>query len=157
MDLYTTILTVHATAGSVALITGINKLVSKKQTTFQKTFLITSLIAALAGLALISYLKEDALKSVFFVLVICWLFTTSMLCMQIKKNNQKKSHEWFLRAFAFPLFFITMRLWRILLIQTGLDYQTAYIGASWLGLIGNLIVAEIIQKKTTHFSVVSLS
>src|SRR3989344_6963768 len=140
MEPCTIFLIIHASFGTIALLTGFIEALVKKHNLTEKIFLISSLISLIAGFCMIRCIKDDLIiQTSFFILSTLWLAFTLMLLSNIIKKNKKEARKWFIRIFALILFFFTMRIWRIGFILTGIDAKTSYELASWLGWIINIL------------------
>ena len=149
MEQYFIFLLIHASAGAVALLSGIVELIINKQRIFQKLFLVSSIFSAFAGLAMIGGSTSGFSAQIsFMTLGVLWLVFSYLLALNMFKENVERSRVWFFRTLALVLFFITMRIWKGIFITLGVTHTDAYSAAVWLGWVINLLVVEyVILKK----------
>lgn len=82
-------------------------------------------------------------KAGFLALSLAWMYTTYTAYRHIRKKQVKLHQEWMYRSYAVTLVAITFRMWSAAIGYSFDDFQLGYVSAIWLGLIGNLIAAEL--------------
>ncbi len=111
-----------------------------------------------AGLVLAIYANGGTLgKAAFLTLDFLWfIFTFQALRFAIK--GKFGSHRNFMiRSFALSFSAITLRSWKIILVQTtSIDLATIYIIDAWLGFLPNLIIAELIIRQASFTKILTL-
>lgn len=88
-------------------------------------------------------------KLAFTTLDILWLFSTLLAIVWIRRGDVQKHGEYMIRSYALTLSALTLRLWKLVFVHlTSLDLSTIYIVDAWLGFTLNLLIAEIIIRKS---------
>lgn len=142
---------VHISFGAVALLTGwsqFSKRIRAKRVrlhrTLGKIYLIGVLFAGTAGF----YLALNATGGVvaqfgFGAMAICWLATSSLAFVAIRKMQIVQHRTWMFRSYALTFAAVTLRLWLpIFDIAFGMGFNESYTIISWLCWVPNLFVAQ---------------
>jgi hypothetical protein len=106
---------------------------------------ITLLIVCPTGIYLALYAKGGLATQIGFILqgILLALFTWQGYHAILKRN--KLAHfQGMIRSYAIATVVITFRIYHILFFLSGVPYQDNYAISQWLGLSGNLLLAEII-------------
>lgn len=100
-------------------------------------------VLAPTGLYLAWFAKGGALGITgFLVLGILATHSTWMGWLTIRRGQTTEHVGWMIRSFAMVTTAITFRIYNILLVQTGMTFETGYLVALYLSLFGNLLAAE---------------
>lgn len=147
----------HIYFGGLALLTGWSQFSKKWRIKFLKThralgkiYVISVLFSGLAGLY-IAFHANGGLpaKLGFGILAVLWLYTTSLAYNNIKNKNITAHQRWMIRSYALCFAAVTLRLWLPTLPGLlGIGFDEAYVIISWLCWVPNIMVAEIIIRKT---------
>lgn len=62
----------------------------------------------------------------------------------IKKHQLNTHVEWMVRSYAIATAALTFRLYHLIFIFLGLEYNANYTAAQWISVVGNLLLAEFI-------------
>lgn len=114
-----------------------------------KIYVLSVMLSGSAGLYLSFYATGGLIPSFGFgAMAVCWLSTTIMAFLTIKKGKINAHQNWMIRSYALCWAAVTLRLWLpILQGGFGLDFITAYLLVSWLCWVPNLILAEWLLVK----------
>lgn len=88
-------------------------------------------------------------QSAFCLLAILWIFFTWMGVSAARSGDITPHKKWMYRSYALTLSAISLRLWKwglVLLFQP--RPMDLYQVVSWLGWVGNLLIAEVIIAQT---------
>jgi len=107
------------------------------------------LLAGPAGFYMGVYANGGPIAEVSFCILAClWIYFTSMAIVKVKEKNILSHRAFFIRSFSLTLSALTLRGWKYLIIlffhPRPMD---AYQVVAWLGLVPNLILAELIIRK----------
>ena len=87
-------------------------------------------------------------KIAFIILDTLWFLFTYKAIVAIKAKDIKKHKRFMIRSYALTCSAITLRLWKIVLINSfDIDAQTIYMIDAWLGFVPNLLFAEWLIRK----------
>jgi hypothetical protein len=88
-------------------------------------------------------------KSSFIILGISWFISTFLAFKLALKKKFKDHKKWMWRSFAFTLSAITLRMWKVIIIQfVDIPPMELYNIIAWLGWIPNILIVEyLIFKK----------
>jgi uncharacterized membrane protein len=146
------ILYIHIITATVALMIGpLQFLQNKKKSRhlavhrlLGKVYIVSIMISGLAGIYLSWYAFGGLLSKIgFLALSISWLVTTYLAYSYIRKKKIKLHKEWMYRSYAITLVAVTFRIWSAVIGYSFDNFTLGYVGAIWLGLIGNILAAEI--------------
>ncbi|WP_078593364.1 DUF2306 domain-containing protein [Evansella clarkii] len=151
---------VHIITASIAILIGpiqflLNKTRSRRLSIHRslgKLYVIAIAISGVAGVYLSLYAFGGFLSKLgFFALSISWLVTTYLAYYYIRQKNIPLHREWMYRSYAVTLAAVTFRIWSALIGYTLDNFTVGYVGAIWLALPGNLILAEMwIRQKRNN-------
>ncbi len=111
---------------------------------------VVVMFAGPSGLYMGIYANGGIISQISFVLLaLLWIWFTVAAVIKAVQGDYKTHREFLLRSFALTLSAITLRAWKYLLVfllePRPMDvYQIV----AWLGWIPNLIIAEMIIRKT---------
>lgn len=88
-------------------------------------------------------------KLSFIILGILWFLSTALAFQYAIKGNFKAHKKWMWRSFALTLSAITLRLWKVIIVQfLDLPPMDLYNIIAWLGWVPNILLIEyLIFKK----------
>ncbi len=84
----------------------------------------------------------------FALLAIGWLVTSAMAYRRIRQRIVDRHREWVIRSYALSFAAVTLRLEKVGFAALGTDFATAYVAVAWLAWIPNLVVAELIVRRS---------
>ncbi|MDP4086704.1 MAG: DUF2306 domain-containing protein [Bacillota bacterium] len=157
---------VHITFGSIALLTGAFQFNKKwrqknktRHRTIGKTYVVSVVIAFLAGLYL-AYYGTGGVTGVigFYSLELAWITPTIIGFFKIRNHNIKEHKEWMFRSYAVTLTFVSFRIFVIPVVGITRGNPGMLFGLTLIfSLIFNLLIAELIiinlkkiKLKTNH-------
>jgi len=110
-----------------------------------KTYLWTTLILVCpTGMYLALYAKGGLITQVGFLVQGVLLFWFSWMgYKKIRTGDQQAHVEFMIRSYAVAAVVLTFRIFHILFFLWKVPYQDNYAISQWLGLSGNLLLAEI--------------
>lgn len=106
-------------------------------------------VSAIAGfyLAGLSYAGWPT-HLAFYGLTVLWLVTTGNAVRLILGGDVAAHQRWMLRSYALTFAAVTLRLWLAGFILAGVSFDNAYIMASWLGWVPNLIFVDVYLRRS---------
>lgn len=109
------------------------------------------LIGGLAGL----YLSVHAYgglpgKLGFAALALLWLFTGVRAFQAIRHGDIQSHRRWMVRNFALSLAAVTLRIWLPSSMMLRIPFDLAYPLIAWLCWVPNLVVAELVLRRSSH-------
>jgi len=120
-----------------------------------KVYVAAILISGITGIYLSFYAFGGLIsKAGFLALSLSWIYTTYKAYKHIRMKNIELHREWMYRSYAITLVAISFRIWSAVIGYSMDDFKVGYIAAIWLGLIGNIIAAEIkirLRRKRVTF------
>jgi len=117
------------------------------------------LVGGMAGL----FVAFDAFggsvaRAGFVCLAAAWLFSGFKAYQAIRSRNVASHSRWMVRNFALTFAAVTLRLWLLGLVVSGVSMEIAYPVVAWLCWVPNVIAAELIFNKThSHGAAARLS
>jgi uncharacterized membrane protein len=113
-------------------------------------YLLGVLMGGAGGLYL-SFLAYGGLVTQFgfMLLGILWLWTGYRAYHHIRNKRVKLHREWMIRNYALTYAGVMLRLWQVVGMIVGLEFDLSYAIVAWLSWIPNLMVAEWIIKRTS--------
>lgn len=116
--------------------------------------LLLLLISAPTGMVMAFYANGGwPAKISFLILCPLWWYCTYMGYRKIRQKKIKEHEVWMIRSYALTLSAVSLRIYQMLLGGTGIfDLETQYIFVSWVSWVGNLVVAEVIIRRSKFFS-----
>tara|TARA_B100000676_G_scaffold291354_1_gene325817 strand:- start:1059 stop:1793 length:735 start_codon:yes stop_codon:yes gene_type:complete len=95
------------------------------------------------GFHLSLYAKGGAAGAAGFIVLGIFTFHSTWQGWITIRRGQTRDHvKWMIRSFAMVTTAITFRIYNIFLTEIGMHYQTVYLVALYLSLIGNAVAAE---------------
>lgn len=151
-------LTIHAAAGSLALLTGWLQFVKRIRTKYLKMhrllgifYTLTAVAAGITGLYLAIYASGGfAGKLGFGVLSIAWLTSTIYGVIAIVVHRNPLLHgQWMLRSYALSFAAVTLRIYLPLsMVMFGFEsYNVYYAVIAWICWVPNLLFAGWIIRR----------
>jgi hypothetical protein len=101
---------------------------------------------------LMAFLANGGLSSrvAFTCLSVLWMYTTAKGWRAVLVRRFADHEEWMMRSYALTLSAVTLRAWKWLLIALfHLRPLDAYMIVSWLGFVPNLVVVELIIRRSS--------
>jgi uncharacterized membrane protein len=85
----------------------------------------------------------------FSILAVLWILTTAIAFREVLRRKFAKHREWMIRSYALTLSAVTLRAWKVVLAFSFHPHpMDLYRMIAWLGWVPNIIVAEILIRKT---------
>jgi hypothetical protein len=85
----------------------------------------------------------------FVILASLWIFTTAMAYRQVVRRKFASHREWMIRSYALTLSAISLRAWKLSLVLLFHPHpMDVYRLAAWLGWAPNLLLAELLIRRT---------
>lgn len=108
-----------------------------------KTYMVGVLLGGLGGLYM-AFLAYGGLPAQvgFAVLAIAWLFSGYKAYEHIRNREISLHRQWMIRNYALTFAGVMLRLWLTVFACSGVEFFEAYILATWLSWVPNLMVAE---------------
>ncbi|MCB1672471.1 MAG: DUF2306 domain-containing protein [Pseudomonadales bacterium] len=78
----------------------------------------------------------------FALLAVCWLGTTAVAYLQIRRGNVQVHRAWMIRSYSLTLAAVTLRIYIPLFLIAGFPFEEAYPVIAWLCWVPNILVAE---------------
>lgn len=151
------VLYTHILTAAAAIMLGPFQFLKKKRNPRRLTvhrklgmvYVISILTSGLSGIYLSFYAFGGLLsKFGFLALSISWLITTYFAYYYIRKKQIILHREWMYRSYAITLVAVTFRIWSAVIGYSLDNFTIGYVWAIWIGLIGNILAAEIwIRRK----------
>ena len=123
---------------------------------------VTLVLVCPTGMYLALYAKGGLVTQVGFAIqgVLLFLFTyCGYEC--IRKGNREEHFQYMIRSYAVASVVLTFRVLHILFFLTHVPYHVNYAISQWLGLAGNVLVAECVvyyvSIKSNHLTIKSKS
>ena len=114
-----------------------------------KLYIISVLLSAIAGIYVGFFATGGLVSSFGFIcLGIIWFYTTLMAYIHIKNKRINKHRKMMIYSYAACFAAVTLRIWLPLLILFFGDFITAYKIVAWLCWVPNLIIANLIVRKS---------
>lgn len=107
-------------------------------------------LAAPSGLYMAWYANGGTWSQVgFSILSVLWFAFTFMAYRSVRERNITAHRQWMVRSYALSFSAITLRLYVALLsTYTNFDHDFIVVVTAWINWIPNLIVAELIIRRT---------
>ena len=86
------------------------------------------------------------------LLALCWVGTTWVAYLQIRRGNVDVHRAWMVRSYALTLAAVTLRIEIPLFLLSGISFEEAYPVIAWLCWVPNLLVAEWLIIARPRFS-----
>jgi uncharacterized membrane protein len=117
------------------------------------------LITGPAGLVMGFYANGGLWSRIAFVLLaVLWIYFTAMALVKAKQKNFKAHRNYMIRSYALTLSAITLRAWKYGITNTmTLPPMDVYRVVAWVGWVGNLLIAELIIRKSTMMKAKKIS
>ena len=109
-----------------------------------------------SALIMAIYANGGLLGKTAFLLLDCLWFGFTFQALRYAIDRKFVEHrDFMIRSYSLTFSAITLRTWKIILVQTGwMDPSHIYIAEAWLGFLPNLLLAElIIRSKKKNLSV----
>jgi uncharacterized membrane protein len=145
----------HIIFGGLALLIGWTQFITKGRNRYVKvhrligrTYLVSALTSALAGIYLGFYATGGLIPAAGFIcLGVVWFSTTLKAYFYIKKRKIAEHQKMMIYSYATCLAAVTLRIYLPLLIMLFHDFNKAYSLVAWLCWIPNLIVGSLMVKE----------
>lgn len=147
----------HIISGGLALLIGWTQFVEKWRQTkpkthrqFGKFYVIFVILSSPSGLYVGFYATGGYIASSGFIcLGIIWFLTTLFALQYARERNYQIHNKLMVYSFSACFAAVTLRIWLPLLTLIFQDFFIAYKIVAWLCWIPNLMVAYLINKKTS--------
>src|SRR5579859_2081006 len=155
---------VHITFGGIALLIGWMQFSRKIRTgnirlhrSIGKVYILSVLFSSTAGFIIALFANGGLVSAVGFgLLALTWLFTDIWAYRSIRKLNIPLHREWMIRNYSLTFAAVTLRIYLPLSsFVFHMDFLNAYRGIAWLCWVPNLIVAEILIRRTAGVNTAS--
>ena len=88
-------------------------------------------------------------RMAFTTLAVLWIYTTAMAYREVMRRNFARHREWMIRSYALTLSALTLRAWKLGLVMLMHPHpMDVYRVVAWLGWVPNLLLAEMIIRKS---------
>ena len=116
---------------------------------FGRSYVISALMLAAAGLALSRHAGGGLVARVGFALLALTTFSTTLVAYRhIRHGNIRAHREWMLRSYACIFGAVTLRIWLpLLMTMNGGEFIPAYRIVAWLSWVPNLMWAELVIRR----------
>jgi uncharacterized membrane protein len=116
------------------------------------------LITGPAGLLMGFYANGGISSRIAFVtLALLWIFFTAMALIKARQKDFKAHRRYMIRSYALTLSALTLRAWKFGITNSfELPPMDVYRTVAWLGFVPNIIVAELIIKRTKIFEILRI-
>jgi uncharacterized membrane protein len=147
----------HITLGGVALLTGWSQFMPRFRArhlplhrTLGKIYIAAVVVSGSAGLFIAYYATGGPVSALGFgALAVLWVGTTLVAYDRIRKRAPIEHKHWMIRSYALCFAAVTLRLWLpLFLAGFRMEFNDAYRIIAWLCWVPNLLVAELIVRKT---------
>jgi uncharacterized membrane protein len=140
----------HAGGGLVALLVGAWQFFPKLRGKYLslhrligRVYVVAILIGGISGLFIALRAFGGIIAQLgFSLLAVCWLVTTTMAFLTIRRKEVQKHREWMIRSYALTFAAATLRVWLPLLQVVGLSFVSSYRIVAWLAWVPNLLLVE---------------
>lgn len=157
VNLWKIMIQIHIILAVVALMTGplgLSKRIRNKRPTIHRwngrIYILSILLNMIPGYYVSFFANGGSISTIgFLILNTLWLMTTINGYLYIIKKQISQHRNWMIRSFM--LTYANLTIYIVVAIchnALGFDYGHAYTLAVWLSFTVNLIIAEIIIKKT---------
>lgn len=86
-------------------------------------------------------------KAAFLLLDLLWFWFTYKAFVSALKGKFVEHREFMIRSFALTFSAITLRIWKMFLVQTPwFDSSNVYVVVAWMGFVPNLLLAEVMIR-----------
>ena len=111
------------------------------------------LVGGFAGLFMAAHAFGGlAARLGFACLALGWLYTGLRAYLAIRARNIVYHRRWMVRNFALTFAAVTLRLWLLASMASGIAFELAYPVIAWLCWVPNLLVAELLFNQTHNQS-----
>jgi uncharacterized membrane protein len=147
----------HITLGGVALLTGWSQFMPRFRArhldfhrALGKVYIASVVLSGAAGLFIAYYATGGVVSALgFSALAVLWVGTTLKAYDVIRKRDPIQHKHWMIRSYALCFAAVTLRLYLPLFAGAfRMEFNDAYRIIAWLCWVPNLIVAELIVRKT---------
>jgi uncharacterized membrane protein len=108
-----------------------------------KVYVVSVLLSGVAGFLLALKSAGGLVTHVgFAMMAVCWLFTTIVAYISIKKGDVDAHRDWMIRSYAHTLAGVTLRIYLGLSFAAGLKFSEFYPVLSWICWVPNLLLVE---------------
>jgi uncharacterized membrane protein len=152
-----TALLLHAGGGGLALLLSPVQLsarvrahIPRVHRVVGRTALLAIAVGGVAGLVLSTVSLAGPIGTAGFgTLAVAWLACAALGLRAILRGDVAAHRRWMLRTFALTYAGVTLRLWLIVLIPLlGDDFLRAYLFTPFLCWVPNLVIAELLLRRT---------
>ena len=152
----------HVGLGALALLIGGFQFISKLRDRFKalhrtvgKIYVVSVFISAVAGLGIAVFAEGGIVAKLGFAgLAIAWFYSNYRAYTAIRRVDISEHREWMIRNFALTFGAVTLRLWMPLFLGGfEMKFETAYPIIAWLAWVPNLLIAEMLVRRSRRPSV----
>lgn len=144
----------HVIFGSAALILGGLQMSSKIRRNYLSlhkflgnAYVASVLISTCGSIGhLLATPLPFVLASAFWTLAIAWPITTLLGYPFGKGFNFRRHGKFMIYSYAMTCAAISLRIWLLILMLSGIGFQTAYPIAAWAGSVGNVLLTFAIMR-----------
>jgi hypothetical protein len=164
-QMYLAVFFAHISFGGLALLTGWSQFSVKLRSrylnlhrTLGKIYVSSVMLSSFAGFTIAYFATGGIISTLGFMgLAIGWLFTIVKAYTSVLNRNIQAHQAWMIRNYALTFAAVTLRIW-LPFSQAALhmDFNTAYRIISWLCWVPNLVVAELIVRRTRAASLAAV-
>ena len=91
----------------------------------------------------------------FTVLALLWLYSAWMAFAKIRRKDIAAHRAWFIRNYALTFAAVTLRLWQLTFAVSGVDFDIGYMTVAWLSWIPNLLIAQVLIRRSEKSQVLT--
>ncbi|MBK9153909.1 MAG: DUF2306 domain-containing protein [Chloracidobacterium sp.] len=154
----------HVAFGAIALLIGgfqffgsLRDRFTALHRTFGKIYVASVFVSSIAGLGIAVFTAGGIFaKTGFAALAIAWMYSNFRAYTAIRRVDITEHRNWMIRNFSLTFAAVTLRIWLpLFLAGFGIKFGTAYPIIAWLCWVPNLIVAELMVRRSTAKAVLS--
>jgi uncharacterized membrane protein len=147
-------LTVHAVAGSIALLLGHWQLLPYLRTAYPRVhrwlgriYVADVLVAWLLALLLMPTVTTGfPAASAFFLAGLLWIGCAALGVVAIRRGDVRAHRRWMLRSYAMAFAAVTIRLYVHPARELGIPFEYRYPAGLWLALLTNIVAVETMLR-----------
>jgi uncharacterized membrane protein len=164
--LWLTAFYLHVIPGAIALLIGGTQFIGKLRDKFTaihrtlgKIYVVSVLVSSVAGLAIAIFADGGIFAKLgFAALAISWFYTNFRAYTAIRRVDISEHRAWMTRNYALTFAAVTLRIWiPIFLAGFGMEFNTAYPIIAWLSWVPNILIAELIIRRSQKATIIPLN
>lgn len=147
----------HFVGGGTALLVGAFQFVTRLRNRWPglhrwmgRGYAVAVGVAGCSALALAPHAMTGGFAAAGFgSLGICWLATTALAVVAIRRRRIAVHRNWMIRSYALTLAAVTLRIYLMSSQLAGISFAVAYPAIAWLCWVLNLLLAEVFIRSRT--------